>query len=517
MENKYRFIAIWLLFVLPLSGQHISIGSKIHGESRVLAEIMAQTIEQNTDLKVQRRFGLGGTLICFEALRTGEIDLYPEYTGTILTAILQQDTNHPDKNHPGTLNPDATNDDTVKMENSKQSDNNSYLSISRSLEDKYEMALGPTFGFSNTYVLTTRPELGLKNISDLKNRNDLRYGFSNEFLKRKDGFPGLNQFYNLQLETPRGIDHGLAYQALEEKQIDITDAYSTDGRLNTYNFQLLKDDQHFFPPYDAVPIYRKGFTQKYPEALIAINQLANTLNEKTMQSLNYQYEVERIPLATVVFDFLSDKGMVHKKPGMTARHPILRQTLEHIQLTFLATFLAILLAVPFAIYMSDKKKIAGIALSFTGIIQTIPSLALLGFMIPLFGIGFIPAVIALFLYALLPILRNTYTGLQSTDPILIEAGTGMGMTRSQILRQIQIPLAMGIIMAGIRTALIINIGTATLAAFIGAGGLGESIITGITLNDHTMILWGAIPAALLALVADQGMALVERAVRPKGI
>lgn len=511
------FIVLCLLFVIPLPGQPISIGSKIHGESRLLAEIMAQAIEQNTDLTVHRRFGLGGTLICFEALRTGEIDVYPEYTGTILTAILHQDTNHPGNSQPGTILPDVLHDSTLNRENPEQSDDNAYLSISRALENKYEMSLGPPFGFSNTYAITTRPDLGLKKISDLKNRNDLRFGFSNEFLKRKDGFAGLNQFYNLQLETPRGIDHGLAYQALAEKQIDITDAYSTDGRLQTYGFQLLKDDQHFFPPYDAVPIYRSGFSQKYPEALKAINKLANSLNEETMQSLNYRYEVERIPLATVAFDFLSAKGIVQEKPGITARHPVLRQTLEHIQLTFLATFLAILLAVPLAIYMSDKKHIAGIALSFTGIIQTIPSLALLGFMIPLFGIGFTPAVIALFLYALLPILRNTYTGLQSTDPILIEAARGMGMTRWQILRQVRIPLAMDVIMAGIRTALIINIGTATLAAFIGAGGLGESIITGITLNDHGLILRGAIPAALLALVADQGMALLERAVRPRGV
>src|SRR5690606_4078087 len=302
MENKYRFLAIWLLFAVPLPAQHISIGSKIHGESRLLAEIMAQTIEQNTDLKVHRRFGLGGTLICFEALRTSEIDLYPEYTGTIITAILQQDTIHPDKNQTGAFNPDALHEDSAKR------DSSNYFSISRSLEDKYGMSLGPPFGFNNTYAITTRPELGLKNISDLKNRNDLRYGFSNEFLKRNDGFPALNEFYHLQLAAPRGIDHGLAYQALAEKQIDITDAYSTDGRLKTYGFQLLNDDLHFFPPYDAVPMYRQEFTKEYPEAQAAITRLANTLNEKTMQALNYRYEVERIPLATVAFNFLSDKG-----------------------------------------------------------------------------------------------------------------------------------------------------------------------------------------------------------------
>lgn len=497
MKNRYLTVVFCLLAIASLNSQTLSIGSKIHGESRVLAEIMAQAIEQNTDIKVKRRYGLGGTLICFEALRTGEVDVYPEYTGTIMTAILHQETSRSEKQ---ASSPDST-----------------YKALSHTLEEKYDLTLGLPFGFSNSYAIITNPDLGLNTISDLQGRNDLRYGFSNEFLERKDGFPGLNEYYNLQLETPRGIDHGLAYQALAENQIDVTDAYSTDGRLQSYGFEMLKDNLHFFPPYDAVPIFRNDYVKQYPEVLRIINQLANSLDENKMQSLNYRFEVDRIPLATVAFDFLSEKGMATQRAGISARHPLLRQILEHIRLTFLATFLAILLAVPLAIYLSDKKRAAGFALSVTGILQTIPSLALLGFMIPLFGIGFTPAVIALFLYALLPILRNTYTGLQSTDPLLIQAAQGMGMTHWQILRQVRLPLAMDVIMAGIRTALIINIGTATLAAFIGAGGLGESIITGITLNDHNMILRGAIPAALLALVADQGMAMVERAVKPRVI
>lgn len=494
MRNKGLFILLGMLSLVFLQGQTVSIGSKIHGESRLLGEIMAQAIEQNSDFKVERRFGLGGTLICFEALHTNEVDVYPEYTGTIITAILHQETSRKAANN--------------------ESDS-SIHTIEQQLEAEYDMNLGKSFGFSNSYALITNAESGLQSISDLKGRNDLKYGFSNEFLKRKDGFPGLNKYYNLQLETPRGIDHGLAYQALASNQIDVTDAYSTDGKLQKYEFHLLEDDRQFFPPYDAVPIYRKEFAEQHPEVIRILNQLAGTLDEKKMQALNYRYEVDRIPLATVAFDFLNEQGLAQEQAGLTARYPVVRQLLEHIQLTFIATFLAIMLAVPLAIYLSNKKRAAGFALSVTGILQTIPSLALLGFMIPLFGIGFTPAVIALFLYALLPILRNTYTGLRTTDPLLIEAAQGMGMTRWQILREVRLPLAMDVIMAGIRTALIINIGTATLAAFIGAGGLGESIITGITLNDHQMILRGAIPAAVLALAADQGMALVERAVKPK--
>lgn len=489
MNNSCRFI-LFLFFVLiklsyPLAGQSVSVGSKIHPESRLLGEIIAQTLEQNTDLKVIRRFGLGGTLICFEALRTGEIDIYAEYSGTALTALLK---------------------DTY----TGQSPEEIFEQMADPLRNKYRLITGPSFGFSNSYVLITRKENDLTSISDLQDRTDLRYGFSNEFVERSDGFSGLNEFYHLRLSAPRGMEHGLAYKALAQDQIDITDAYSTDARLVEYGFQMLEDDQNFFPDYTAFPLIRKSTIDQHPEIWEALLLLENKLTEEKMQEMNYRYEVGKESPAIVAYDFLSELDLVSKAPGVTAKHPVIRQTLEHIRLTFLATFLAILIAVPSAIFITHHERLAAGILSATGIIQTLPSLALLGFMIPLFGIGFTPAVIALFLYALLPIVRNTYTGLLSTDPLLVEAGRAMGMTSRQILLRLRLPLSMDMIMAGIRTALTINIGTATLAAFIGAGGLGESIITGITLNDNRMILSGAIPAALLALIADQGMAWIER-------
>ncbi|HKL40837.1 MAG TPA: ABC transporter permease subunit, partial [Cryomorphaceae bacterium] len=237
------------------------------------------------------------------------------------------------------------------------------------------------------------------------------------------------------------------------------------------------------------------------------------IDEKTMLKLNYLVEVEKEPLEKVAYNFLLQKGIVAEGSKPILRHPIIRQTIEHLRLTLFATLIAILIAVPLGIYISYRPKLSNAILATTGVIQTIPSLALLGFMIPLFGIGFTPAIIALFLYALLPIVRNTYAGLQNTDPILIEAGRALGMTRWQILRMVRLPLSASFIMAGIRTALTINIGTATLAAFIGAGGLGESIITGINLNDNSLIFQGAIPAALLALLADWGMGLMEKKIR----
>jgi osmoprotectant transport system permease protein len=475
--HKSVLLVFMAMITANAFAQDVVIGSKTFTESRILAEIMAAAIEAETDLEVERRTGLGGTLICFEALKTGAVDIYPEYTGTIRQAILDR---------PG---------DEVADE-----------------LDAMGIALGAGFGFGNSYVLVASPGLGLTRISDLKNRTDLRLGFSNEFVKRGDGFPALNRAYELNLPPPDGMDHGLAYRALAEGQIDVTDAYETDGKLKTFDFSYLEDDLDFFPEYRALPLFRKEILRQYPELYGILDQI--DLDEATMRSLNFLVEVEGQSPAQAAHYYLSERGMISSGGFNPRTHPIVNQTIEHLQLTFLATFIAILIAVPAGIGIAFRQKWASGVLSATGVIQTIPSLALLGFMIPLFGIGFLPAVIALFLYALLPILRNTYTGLQDTDPMLVEAGRAMGMTNMQILAKVRLPLAASVIMAGIRTALTINIGTATLAAFIGAGGLGESIITGINLNDNSLILQGAIPAAVLALIADRGMALIEKRLKP---
>ncbi len=186
------------------------------------------------------------------------------------------------------------------------------------------------------------------------------------------------------------------------------------------------------------------------------------------------------------------------------------RTLTHIKLTALALMAAMLLAIPVGILVYGLPHIARPVTYFAGLLQTIPSIALLAFMIPLLGIGTLPAIVALFLYSLLPILRNTIIALFSVDPVLKKVSIGMGMTHWQRLRYIEIPLAAPTILAGIKTAAVINIGTATLAAFIGAGGLGEPIVTGLTLNDPKLILQGAIPAAILAIVVELMFELIER-------
>src|SRR5665213_1109246 len=181
---------------------------------------------------------------------------------------------------------------------------------------------------------------------------------------------------------------------------------------------------------------------------------------------------------------------------------ILDQLLQHIGLTFISLLIAVVIGVPLGIFIARRNKFAAPVLGFTGILQTIPSIALLGFMIPLLGIGPVPAIVALFLYALLPIVRNTYTGITGVDAAVIDSAKGMGMTSNQVLRKVELPLAMPVILAGIRTATVINVGVATLASYIGAGGLGEFIFGGIALNNTNMILAGAIPAALLAIIFD---------------
>jgi len=196
---------------------------------------------------------------------------------------------------------------------------------------------------------------------------------------------------------------------------------------------------------------------------------------------------------------------------------LIQALLQHIQLVFVSMLIAIIIGVSLGIIITRVKQLEAPILGLAGILQTIPSLALLGFMIPLFGIGIKTAVAALFLYSLLPIIRNTFTGIKDVDKSTLEAARGMGMTDFQILFKVQLPLALSVIMAGIRTATVINVGTATLAAFIGGGGLGDFIFLGISRNIDALVLIGAFPAAVLALLFDWLLSLLEKITTPRGL
>jgi osmoprotectant transport system permease protein len=502
-----------LVVMLPLSARAdeppraIVVGAKNFTEGAVLAELMAQVIERHAGVAVERRFNLAGTQVAFEALRTGAIDLYAEYTGTGLRDILG---------------------DASPVEGAAQA----FARVSDAFARRYNVLWLAPFGFNNTYVLMMRrdqaQELGIAAISDLA-AHPLRYGMSHEFLDRQDGMPGLRRMYDLNIASMVGMEHDLAYTALAEGAIDVSDGYSTDAKIVTQHLEVLHDDKHFFPPYEAAPLVRRDLVTRLPGVVDALALLAGRIDDARMRQLNYAVEGERRSPAQVAGTSLRQLGLSDTVVGAPARARSLpgvlwqrrRVTLDlagwHVVLTGSAELLACLLAIPLGIGASRRPRLAAVALAGAGVMQTIPSIALLAFMLPLFGVGARPAIAALFLYGLLPILRNTVTGLRGVDQQFKEVGLGLGMTPAQLLRQVELPLAAPVILAGVRTSTVINIGTATLAAFIGAGGLGEPIVTGLTVTDVNLILSGALPAALLAVLVDGALAAVERWATPRGL
>lgn len=501
-----------LLAVPPLKaeGRPVVFASKKFAESEILGELMAQLVEAHTDLEVTRKHRLAGTKLAFDALVAGEIDAYAEYTGTALLTILKEE----DQGDPL----------------------RSFAYVRKELLSRYGIELLSPFGFNNTYALCMREqraeELGIKTISDLGARVDaIQIGLSHEFLNRPDGWIGLAEAYGLGEAKVRGIEHGLAYAAIESGDLDVVDAYSTDGKLARYRLRVLEDDRSFFPHYHAAPMVRSELLAEHPELRPLLERLALRLSAERMQRLNLQVEVERLTPHDVARNFLIEEGLLEGEPSFSereggflslfvARGPeTLALAWQHMQLTLLAVLLAVGVSVPLAILCTRVPGLAQPVLGGAGVIQTIPSLALLAFMIPIpfLGLGTASAVVALFLYAILPIVRNTYTGICEVDPDLVEAARGMGLTNSQILRFVQLPIATRTIMAGVRTSTVISVGVATLAAFIGAGGLGEPILTGLQLNDQNLILCGAIPAAVLAIVVDQLLGILERVLVPNGL
>ncbi len=475
------------LFSQRLIAAPVVVASKHFNEGYILAEIIAQLLEDR-GFSVERRFGLGGTMVCYRALVNGEVDVYPEYSGTIEQAILKL------KQHPD------------------------YNELQRILRRKHGLILLESFGFNNTYALAVRRDLaarlGLRTIADLMKHPGLRFGLSHEFLHRQDGWPGLAGMYGLAVR-PLGIEHGLIYQAIAEGKVDVIDVYSTDAEIERYDLVLLEDNRSYFPTYLAAPLLREDLD---PRIAVVLTELADTIDEAEMRRLNAGVSIDKKSFAEVARMFLLDRGLLRRNHAVAVDHPwklLAHRALVHIELTVVAVLAGMAIAIPFGMLIYRVPPLSRPVLYITGLLQTIPSIALLAFMIPLFGIGVRPAIVALFLYALLPILRNTYAALQSIDPVLKKVAVGMGLTSWQRLRRIELPLAMPTILAGVRTATVINIGTATLAAFIGAGGLGEPIVTGLALNDTSLILQGAVPAALLAIAAELLFEGLERALVPK--
>lgn len=471
---------------LAQSQRTITVGAKHFNEGYLLGEMIALVLE-DAGYKVDRRFNLGGTAVAFEGLREGAIDVYPEYTGTLSAEIL------------------------------RSADALSISQLKDRMHQDYHLEISDPYGFENTYALLIQQDkaltLGINKVSDLSDHPSLRFGISHEFLERQDGWGALSQFYRLP-QHPLAIEHSLAYQAILDKRIDVMDAYSTDGEISRYDLRLLEDDRGFFPDYQAVSIYRVELPQA---AKLALNKLTNTMTAADMQQLNARALTGRESHHQIAHDFLENKNIIQ---SITPDHPsgwlveILQKSLEHLQLTLLAVLAAIIIALPLGVYLYRHPRFSNSILYAAGIMQTVPSIALLALMIPFFGIGKVPALIALFLYALLPILRNTVIGLLTVDPQLKKVASAIGLNDPQRLKMVELPLAMPAILVGIRTAAVITVGTATLAAFIGAGGLGEFIVTGLALNNTTLILKGAIPSALLAIIIELAFEALERMLVP---
>jgi len=481
----------------------LEVGSKRFTESYILGEIIAQKARSAGEATVVHRQGLGNTAIVLTALTSGSIDVYPEYTGTIAKEILKLDA------VPAFA------------------DLNSRVAT-------MGLATGVPLGFNNTYALAMRGDdaraKGITRISDLKQHPELRLGLSQEFIGRADGWPGLARSYELPFATPRGLDHGLAYEAIAQGQVDVIDIYSTDAKIDKYGLVVLADDRGYFPRYDAVLLYRADLPQRLPRTWQALQELQGKIDDAAMRRMNASAELDGTSFQAVAATFLAQSsgapnaGRTPPPAGMRDFWQKLwgpdfgRLSIEHLALVFLSLVASIIIGVPLGVLAAKQRAVEQAVLSTTGVVQTIPALALLAVLISATGrIGVVPAFIALTLYALLPIVRNTHAGLVEIPRGLRDAARSLGMEDRAVLRDIELPLAARTILAGVRTSAVINVGTATIAAFIGAGGYGERIVTGLALNDRAMLLAGAVPAAALALLLEGMFSYAERWVIPAGL
>jgi osmoprotectant transport system permease protein len=364
---------------------------------------------------------------------------------------------------------------------------------------------------------TVADSLNIRTISDLAKHPELTLGFSNEFLDRADGWPGLRARYNLPHSNVSGLHHDLAYRALADDKIAATDLYSTDAEIAYYDLRVLDDDRGYFPSYRAVFLYRADLAARAPAVLEAIRALEGRIGEKRMIALNASAKLDKVPESQVAAGFLAEQFGVTGQAARDSRVArILRYTRQHLFLVGISLAAAVLTGIPLGVLARFMPRTGQSVLGTLGEIYTIPSLALLVLMIRPLGIGWKPAVVALYLYSLLPIVRNTHAGLAGIAAPLRESAAALGLPFAARVRLIELPLALGPILAGIQTAAVINVGTATLGALIGAGGYGEPIVTGIRLDNFSLILEGAIPAALLALLVQGAFELVERGLLPRG-
>jgi osmoprotectant transport system permease protein len=458
-----------------------TVGSKRFTESYVLGELINLTL-RDAGVQASHRQGLGNTAIVVQALITGQIDVYPEYTGTILREILKR---------PETQ---------VSL-----SELNAFLKPKG-------LKVAIPLGFNNTYALAVKAEqaraLGLRQISDITNltaeqQSSLRIALSPEFKTRDDGWPALVKAYDLKIKSVKVLEHGLAYDALARGDVDIVDAYSTDAALARKDLILLKDDKQVFPRYDAVLLMRSDFDEK------PLQSLAGKLNEETMAKLNglaesgVSFEKVARGFLDASIDNQSDSTQLSRFFKLLIGPDFFAALRNHVLLVVVSSVLALLVGMALGILVHRRPRYTGGILGGVSLLQTIPSLALLAILIAVLNqIGAVPAVLALFLYGLLPIVNATHISLMEVPSNLKEAALALGCNKWRLLFFIELPFARQIIMSGLASATVMGVGTCTLAALVGAGGFGDRIVAGLAVNDHVLMLAGAIPAAILALLAQ---------------
>lgn len=477
-------VAAASLFAQEVGEQRIVVASKKFTESVILGELISQALRAE-GAQVRHRRELGGSRVLFSGLTRGDVDAYPEYTGTLMGELLVEE-------------------------------NLRTLDELRAALESRGILMSEPIGFNNTYAVgvtrETAERLDLRTISDLADHPQIRMGFSNEFMERADGWPGLRDAYGLQ-NPARGMDHDLAYRGLQTGDIGAMDLYATDAEIEYYDLVVLEDDLAYFPRYDAVILWRADLENRLPSAGDAIGLLEGVIDEDAMAAMNRLAKIgptgpggedgPRVPASLVAQQFLAEEfGLETEAFVETRRAILLRTTIDHLELVAWSMAAAIAVAIPLGMIAAKKKKLAQPILWCVGILQTMPSLALLVLLIPAFGLSPLTAIVALFLYSLLPIVRNTYSGLTGIPGDITESAIAIGLTPWQRMKDVELPLALPTILAGIKTAVVINVGTATLAALIGVGGYGQPILTGIRLDDFGLILLGAGPAALMAIGAQ---------------
>ncbi len=474
-----------------------TVGSKAFTESAILGELVTQ-LSQNDRVKVDHRMQLGGTGLVWNALLAGDIDVYPDYTGTIIKDILK----------------DPTLDDDE--------------AIRAALVERGVLMSQP-LGFENSYEIGMKEELadrlGVRKISDLRVHPEIVFGFSNEFVKREeDGWPALRRAYGLPQTRAVGMEHAVSYRALDDGSVQAIEVYATDANIKVYDVRILEDDLDFFPEYQAVLLYRTDLAERAAEIVVAIKKLEGQISHDEMFLLNFRVDKEHDTPIRAANDFITKKFGLELEvyePNLWER--LLTNTWRHLILVVVSLSAAIVVAIPLGVLAAKRPATEHVILSTAEIIQTVPALALLILLMKMLElvkiqtIGPVPAIVALFMYSLLPVIRNTFTGLRDMPNSLRESATALGLTPSAQLWQIELPMASRMILAGIKTTAVINVGYATLGGFIGAGGYGEPIFQGLTTNNLAVMLEGAIPAAALALLVKWGFELTEQFVVPKGL